>query len=50
MSVIDSKSSWGTGANEEATLQNPGNSKSCKDFTSFAEAKEWYDKYFPASE
>jgi len=26
---------------------NPGNSKNCSDFSSYAEAKAWFDTYFP---
>lgn len=26
---------------------NPGDSKDCKDFTTYEEAKAWFDKYFP---
>lgn len=28
-------------------LANPGNVKNCSDFKDYAEAKAWYDKYFP---
>eukprot|EP00441_Pelagodinium_beii_P043835 CAMPEP_0197640174 /NCGR_PEP_ID=MMETSP1338-20131121/14554_1 /TAXON_ID=43686 ORGANISM="Pelagodinium beii, Strain RCC1491" /NCGR_SAMPLE_ID=MMETSP1338 /ASSEMBLY_ACC=CAM_ASM_000754 /LENGTH=88 /DNA_ID=CAMNT_0043212995 /DNA_START=61 /DNA_END=324 /DNA_ORIENTATION=+ len=26
---------------------NPGNTKNCKDFATYEEAKAWYDKYKP---
>ena len=26
----------------------PGNSKNCKEFASYTEAKAWFDKYYPA--
>ena len=26
---------------------NPGNTKNCSDFSTYAEAKEWFDTYFP---
>eukprot|EP00316_Scyphosphaera_apsteinii_P013176 CAMPEP_0119301232 /NCGR_PEP_ID=MMETSP1333-20130426/3037_1 /TAXON_ID=418940 /ORGANISM="Scyphosphaera apsteinii, Strain RCC1455" /LENGTH=210 /DNA_ID=CAMNT_0007303247 /DNA_START=315 /DNA_END=947 /DNA_ORIENTATION=+ len=29
-------------------LANPGDAKNCNDFASYAEAKDWYDTYFPA--
>ena len=28
-------------------LPNPGDSKNCKDFASYGEAKAWFDKYYP---
>ena len=28
-------------------LANPGNTKNCSDFSTYAEAKEWFDTYFP---
>lgn len=28
-------------------LGNPGDSKNCKDFASYGEAKAWFDKYYP---
>ena len=28
-------------------LANPGNTKNCSDFSSYGEAKEWFDRYFP---
>jgi len=27
-------------------LVNPGNSKNCSDFTTYSEAKQWFDTYF----
>jgi len=27
--------------------QNPGNSKNCSDFANYAEAKAWFDTYYP---
>jgi 5-methylcytosine-specific restriction endonuclease McrA len=30
-----------------ASVGNPGNSRNCGDFDSYAEAKEWFDTYFP---
>lgn len=30
-----------------AALDNPGDVKNCADFRSYAEAREWYDRYFP---
>ena len=29
-------------------LANPGNSKNCGDFSTYAEAKAWFDTYFPS--
>ena len=26
---------------------NPGNTKNCSDFSNYAQAKAWYDTYFP---
>lgn len=34
-------------AQADKSLTNPGDSKNCADFASYAEAKSWYDKYFP---
>jgi len=31
-----------------APPSNPGDSKNCGDFGTYAEAKEWFDLYFPA--
>lgn len=31
----------------EVELQNPGDVKNCADFASYADAKAWYDRYFP---
>ena len=31
-----------------ARLANPGDTKNCADFASYAEAKAWYDAYFPS--
>mmetsp|Transcript_15178 Transcript_15178/g.34600 ORF Transcript_15178/g.34600 Transcript_15178/m.34600 type:complete len:328 (+) Transcript_15178:46-1029(+) len=31
----------------DAELANPGNSKNCKDFATFADAKQWFDAYYP---
>ena len=28
-------------------LANPGNTKNCSDFSTYTEAKEWFDTYFP---
>lgn len=28
-------------------LANPGNTKNCSDFSSYSEAKDWFDRYFP---
>ena len=28
-------------------LANPGNTKNCSDFSSYSEAKGWFDRYFP---
>jgi hypothetical protein len=29
------------------TPANPGNSKNCSDFSTYPEAKAWFDTYFP---
>ena len=34
-------------ANDNAPLANPGNTKNCDSFETYAEAKAWYDLYFP---
>jgi len=34
-------------ATTAATPSNPGDSKNCGDFGNYAEAKEWFDTYFP---
>ena len=31
----------------ETDLENPGNTKNCSDFSTQAEAQEWFDTYFP---
>ena len=31
----------------ETDLENPGNTKDCRDFSTQAEAQEWFDTYFP---
>lgn len=33
-------------SNGDASLANPGNTKNCKDFSTYEEAKVWFDKYF----
>ena len=33
---------------ESRALENPGDVKNCGDFGSYAEAKAWYDTYYPA--
>jgi len=33
-------------SSEESVLVNPGNSKNCSDFTTYSEAKQWFDTYF----
>ena len=30
-----------------ASATNPGNTKNCSDFSSYSEAKAWFDRYFP---
>ena len=32
---------------DATVLPNPGDSKNCKDFASYGEAKAWFDKYYP---
>ena len=32
---------------EQAALKNPGDVKNCSDFATYAEAKSYYDTYFP---
>ena len=32
---------------DATVLLNPGDSKNCKDFASYGEAKAWFDKYYP---
>ena len=36
-----------TTAATETELENPGNTKNCSDFSTQAEAQEWFDTYFP---
>ncbi len=41
-------SSTTTSSSTTATgLANPGNTKNCSDFSTYTEAKEWFDTYFP---
>mmetsp|Transcript_63968 Transcript_63968/g.152546 ORF Transcript_63968/g.152546 Transcript_63968/m.152546 type:complete len:355 (+) Transcript_63968:96-1160(+) len=34
-------------ADPDLGLANPGNTKNCKDFASWADAKKWFDAYYP---
>ena len=36
-----------TGTDPQGVPPNPGNSKNCSDFSTQAEAQEWFDTYFP---
>ena len=36
-----------SGRTDAAGLGSPGDSKNCKDFASYGEAKAWFDKYYP---
>ena len=36
-----------TSKSRENKLTNPGDSKNCKDFETYRDARAWYDKYFP---
>jgi hypothetical protein len=35
-------------ATTPASSSSPGDSKNCSDFSTYAEAKAWFDQYFPA--
>jgi hypothetical protein len=42
----DGSSAAGVDSSEGSVLVNPGNSKNCSDFTTYSEAKQWFDLYF----
>jgi len=35
------------GVSSTDTPPNPGNSKNCGDFSNYAQAKAWFDTYYP---